>query len=82
MYFDVNGYFYLSRNQDGQIYRIDLSTLTPSSTTADLIELDVSAIKFADGPSSSQNDGARCASAPLIDEDIPSPIDFGDAPES
>ncbi|NRA84308.1 MAG: LruC domain-containing protein, partial [Gammaproteobacteria bacterium] len=82
MYFDVNGYFYLSRNQDGQIYRIDLSSLSPSSSEAYLSALDVSAVKFADGPSSSQNDGARCASAPLIDEDIPSTIDFGDAPLS
>jgi LruC domain-containing protein len=82
MYFDVNGYFYLSRNQDGQIYRIDLSTLTSLTTTKELTSLDVNAVKFSDGPSSSQNDGARCASAPLIDEDTPSNIDFGDAPES
>jgi LruC domain-containing protein len=73
-YFDVNGYFYVSRNQDGQIYRIDLSN-------QDRINLgDVPAIKFADGPASSQNDGARCANAPVIDED--SNIDFGDAPDS
>lgn len=82
MYFDVNGYFYLSRNQDGQIYRIDLSALDATSDAQQLSELDVSAIKFSDGPSSSQNDGARCASAPLIDEDMPSNIDFGDAPQS
>ena len=82
MYFDVNGYFYLSRNQDGQIYRINLSSLTASTTDTQLINLDVTAVKFADGPSSSQNDGARCASAPLIDEDTPSTIDFGDAPAS
>ncbi|MCP4322777.1 MAG: LruC domain-containing protein [Psychromonas sp.] len=80
MYFDVNGYFYLSRNQDGKIYRIDLSALTTSSSEADLTSLDVSAVHFADGPISTQNDGARCASAPLIDEDTPSTIDFGDAP--
>jgi len=82
MYFDLNGYFYLSRNQDGQIYRINLSSLTPATTEAQLVNIEVSAIKFADGPSSSQNDGARCASAPLIDEDIPATIDFGDAPAS
>ena len=80
MYFDVNGYFYLSRNQDGKIYRIDLSAVTIDSSIEDLKELDVSAIHFADGPSSGQNDGARCASAPLIDEDTISNIDFGDAP--
>ncbi|MEH6451796.1 MAG: LruC domain-containing protein [Psychromonas sp.] len=80
VYFDVNGYFYLSRNQDGIVYRIDLSSLTPSSTVQQLTSLDVSSVKFADGPSSGQNDGARCASAPLIDEDTLSNIDFGDAP--
>jgi len=80
MYFDVNGYFYLSRNQDGKIYRINLSVLTTSSSEADLTSLDVSAVHFADGPMSGQNDGARCASAPLIDEDTLSTIDFGDAP--
>ncbi len=76
MYFDVNGFLYLSRNQDGQIYRVDLSN--PEKIAAG----QVNAIKFADGPSSSQNDGARCANAPIIDEDVPSNIDFGDAPAS
>lgn len=73
-YFDVNGYYYVSRNQDGKIYRIDLSD--ENNIAAGL----VSAIKFADGPQSNQNDGARCANAPVIDED--STIDFGDAPDS
>jgi LruC domain-containing protein len=82
MYFDVNGYFYLSRNQDGKIYRIDLSSLTEAATLPMDEDFSPLAIKFADGPSSSQNDGARCASAPLIDVDIPSTIDFGDAPSS
>ena len=80
VYFDVNGNFYLSRNQDGKVYRIDLSAATSSSTIEELNALDVTAIHFADGPSSSQNDGARCASAPLIDETVSSNIDFGDAP--
>jgi LruC domain-containing protein len=82
MYFDVNGYLYLSRNQDGKIYRIDLSSLQPTTNNEELMALDVRAVKFSDGPSSSQNDGARCASAPLIDENTPSTIDFGDAPQS
>lgn len=73
-YFDVNGYYYVSRNQDGQVYRIDLSD------DAQIAAGNVPAVKFADGPSSSQNDGARCANAPVIDED--STIDFGDAPDS
>jgi LruC domain-containing protein len=82
MYFDVNGYFYLSRNQDGKIYRIDLSTLSEAVNDLEEFNLDISAVKFSDGPKSNQNDGARCASAPLIDEDSPSNIDFGDAPSS
>ncbi|WP_051143738.1 LruC domain-containing protein [Psychromonas hadalis] len=82
MYFDVNGYFYLSRNQDGLIYRIDLSALTDANSALQITDLDVTAVIFANGPSSSQNDGARCASAPLIDVDVPSNIDFSDAPSS
>ncbi|USD67858.1 LruC domain-containing protein [Vibrio sp. SCSIO 43136] len=73
-YFDVNGYYYLSRNQDGLIYRIDLSSQAIIDSGV------VPAVLFASGPSSSQNDGARCANAPVIDED--STIDFGDAPDS
>lgn len=73
-YFDVNGYYYVSRNQDGAIFRIDLSDQSNINNGL------VTAVKFADGPSSNQNDGARCANAPVIDED--STIDFGDAPDS
>lgn len=80
MYFDVRGYFYLSRNEDGKIYRIDLTGATSGSTVEALNALDVTAVHFADGPSSNQNDGARCASAPLIDPTLTSDIDFGDAP--
>ncbi|WP_240645417.1 LruC domain-containing protein [Vibrio mediterranei] len=75
-YFDVDGYYYVSRNQDGQIYRIDLSPGNAANIAAGIVP----AVKFADGPNSNQNDGARCANAPVIDED--SNIDFGDAPES
>ncbi len=70
-YFDVNGYYYISRNSDGHIFRIDLSDPESGSYPAEL---------FATGPYSNQNDGARCANAPVIDED--STIDFGDAPSS
>ena len=75
MYFDADGYLYLSRNQDGQIYRINLSTQVIIDSGS------VPAVKFADGPFSNQNDGARCANAPLIDTDEPAIIDFGDAPD-
>lgn len=73
-YFDVNGYYYISRNEDGHIFRIDLSN--PDNVANGIIPT----VKFAEGPFSSQNDGARCANAPVIDED--STIDFGDAPDS
>lgn len=68
-YFDVTGKLYISRNQDGKIYRID--------PTAD----DVAAELFALGPASSNNDGARCALAPVVSAENPI-IDFGDAPQS
>lgn len=82
VYFDMNGYFYLSRNQDGLIYRIDLSALENADSIFQIDNLNVTAVLFANGPRSSQNDGARCASAPLIDVDVPSNIDFSDAPNS
>lgn len=69
VYFDVEGTLYISRNSDGYIFRIDPMSSTP---TAQL---------FAVGPASSNNDGARCAIAPLVDEDDTS-TDYGDAPES
>ncbi len=70
VYFDVNGNFYISRNQDGQIHRIDLTVAVP---TAEL---------FAYGPGSSNNDGARCAIAPIVDDSQPADTDFGDAPDT
>lgn len=73
-YFDVNGYYYISRNSDGDIYRIDLSD------EDNILPDNIIAVKFADGPNSNQNDGARCAQAPLVSED--DNIDFSDAPDS
>ena len=73
-YFDVDANLYLSRNSDGKIFRIDLSSASLAAGT-------VTAVEFvANGPVSNQNDGARCANAPIIDPN--DPIDFGDAPES
>lgn len=68
VYFDGGGNFYISRNDDGYIFRIDVDAVTPIAQF------------FAFGPSSSTNDGARCANANIIDEN--SMVDFGDAPES
>jgi len=67
-YFDVNGYYYVSRNSDGKIFRIDLTD--PDNPVA-------TSVLFAQGPYSGQNDGARCAYAPISVENI----DWGDAPE-
>lgn len=68
-YFDVNGYYYIGRNNDGHIYRIDITDAAQPNPVAEF---------FAQGPASSQNDGARCAFAPIEVVDT----DFGDAPAS
>ena len=68
VYFDSEEYLYISRNTDGHIFRINLKVDSPSAEF------------FAFGPSSSNNDGARCATADIIDDS--SNIDFGSAPES
>lgn len=69
VYFDVDGNLYISRNKDGRIFKIDL-------TSGDL-----SAVLFAQGPKSSSNDGARCAFAPVVAADA-TYLDYGDAPDS
>ncbi|MBW8192492.1 LruC domain-containing protein [Neiella marina] len=69
VYFDVEGTLYISRNQDGLIFRVDVDAAAP------VAEL------FAQGPASSNNDGARCAIAPIVDPSTAN-IDFGDAPAS
>ena len=68
VYFDSDGYLYISRNKDGHIYRVNVNSVDPQAEF------------FAHGPSSSNNDGARCALAEILGED--SQIDFGSAPES
>jgi LruC domain-containing protein len=69
VYFDVNDNLYISRNQDGKIFRIDTNDSSPVAE------------EFAQGPSSSSNDGARCAIAPITSVSN-TDIDFGDAPDS
>ncbi|MEM7001430.1 MAG: GEVED domain-containing protein, partial [Pseudomonadota bacterium] len=68
-YFDVEGRLYFSRNKDGNVFVVDIDQ---QQYTASL---------FALGPSSSTNDGARCALAPVTDSNN-TDIDFGDAPQS
>ena len=69
VYFDVDANLYLSSNRDGNVYKVAVDS---GSYQAEL---------FAIGPSSSINDGARCALAPVVDESN-TDIDYGDAPDS
>ena len=69
IYFDVDENLYISRNNDGKVFKIDTK------------EANSLAVLYAYGPSSSNNDGARCALAPVISTEKAS-IDFGDAPAS
>ncbi|NRB39060.1 MAG: LruC domain-containing protein [Pseudomonadales bacterium] len=66
-YFDIFGNLYISNNGNGYIYRIGINGVNSK------------AYFFTYGPSSSSNDGARCAMAEI---EISEEIDFGDAPES
>lgn len=68
-YFDVDGNLYISRNNDGRIFRIGIDNR------------DYTARLFSRGPAASSNDGSRCAIAPVIDESDTN-VDFGDAPDS
>ncbi|WP_406608866.1 LruC domain-containing protein [Agarivorans sp. JK6] len=69
VYFDVDGNLYISRNSDGSVFKIDVSESNPQAQF------------YAQGPASGNNDGARCAIAPIVAEDEAN-IDFGDAPDS
>ncbi|WP_019386509.1 DUF6923 family protein [Algibacter luteus] len=68
VYFDASGRFYASANQTGTIYVIQaVQDLNGQNT----IESNL----FAFGPASSQNDGARCPSAAVPQEDCDNGID-------
>lgn len=68
VYFDASGRFYVSANQTGTVYVIqNVQTLEPGS------ELDSNL--FAYGPSSSSNDGARCPTAPVLQENCANGVD-------
>lgn len=68
-YFDASGFLYISRNNDGYVYQVDVAASVPEATL------------FFKGPASSNNDGARCAFAPLSSVETAA-IDFGRAPDS
>ncbi len=68
VYFDASGRFYVSANQTGTVYVIfDVQNLNSTSAISSNI--------FAFGPSSSSNDGARCPTAPVPQEDCTNGID-------
>ncbi|SOU87210.1 DUF6923 family protein [Tenacibaculum dicentrarchi] len=68
VYFDASGRFYVSANQTGTIYVIQsVQDLTGSN------EMDSNL--FAFGPSSASNDGARCPTAPVLQEICDNGID-------
>ena len=68
VYFDADGNFYVSANQTGTIYTIySAQDLTGSNA--------INSNFFAFGPASSSNDGARCPTAPVAQEDCSNGID-------
>ncbi len=68
VYFDNEGRFYISANETGTIYAIQ--AVQTVETVAD-IESNL----FAFGPSSASNDGARCPTAPVLQEICDNGID-------
>lgn len=78
VYFDGDGRLYISRNQDGKIFQINIAqSVEAFNASSDF----PAAVYFAQGPKSGQNDGARCATSTVIDEKSEA-FDFGDAPDS
>ena len=68
VYFDSEGRFYVSANQTGTIYIIQsVQNLTFASR--------MNSNLFAFGPSSNSNDGARCPTAPVPQEDCINGVD-------
>nr|WP_321227104.1 T9SS type A sorting domain-containing protein [uncultured Psychroserpens sp.] len=68
VYFDLSGRFYVSANETGTIYVIQ--------SVQDLVENGgMDSNLFAFGPSSSSNDGARCPTAPVLQEICDNGID-------
>ena len=68
VYFDVDGNFYVSANQTGTVYVVYAVQNVAQSS-------DMTSNLFAYGPSSSSNDGARCPTAPVPQENCTNGID-------
>ncbi|WP_300020830.1 T9SS type A sorting domain-containing protein [uncultured Maribacter sp.] len=67
VYFDVDGNFYISANQTGSVYKIE--------QVQDVVSGNMKSNIFAFGPAASSNDGARCPTAPVPQEDCMNGID-------
>ncbi|SIQ54861.1 DUF6923 family protein [Maribacter ulvicola] len=67
VYFDVDGNFYISANQTGTVYIIN----NVQDISFGVIQSNI----FAFGPAASSNDGARCPTAPVPQEDCLNGID-------
>lgn len=68
-YFDVSGNLYVGENATGKIYKLGIDA---GHAEAEF---------FSSGPSSTFNDGFRCARAP-VGTSTANLLDFGDAPDS
>jgi hypothetical protein len=67
VYFDLDGNFYVSANQTGSVYKIsNVQTIDITGIISNI---------FAFGPSSASNDGARCSTAPVPQEDCINGVD-------
>ncbi|MBU2945994.1 DUF6923 family protein [Zobellia uliginosa] len=67
VYFDVDGNFYISANQTGAVYKVD----NVQDISFGIMKSNI----FAFGPAASSNDGARCPTAPVPQEDCINGID-------
>lgn len=68
VYFDVDGNFYISANQTGSVYKINQ---TQNIVLSGVMFSNI----FAFGPAASSNDGARCPTAPVPQEDCINGLD-------
>ncbi len=67
VYFDLDGNFYVSANQTGSVYKIERA----QDISLGIIQSNI----FAFGPAASSNDGARCPTAPVPQEDCINGLD-------
>ncbi len=67
VYFDAAGNFYVSANQTGSVYIIN--------EVQNIANGEINSNIFAYGPASGSNDGARCPTAPVYQEDCSNGVD-------